>query len=206
MSFGLIFIFFVIIGLVIVLKFFISKSSSEGNRPSKELLPSAISPNDKLIIVTDIEVAEMERIISDICDSYNEVEYRVLPRLVQFSPKQFAIIFPHDISFQYFCFFVNYASYPIGFDEPFEVIAWASTKKGELWVTAELENKRVMLFISEDDKEHDNVHLTTADNEGFVIGFSSKNESLPTNRPLRDYLPPIYEYGELNHKNFKDFT
>jgi hypothetical protein len=62
---------------------------------------------------------------------YNKEAYQALPRMIRLSEREFAIVFPHDIGFEIYCYFINYLVYPMELKWKPDVIAWATTKPGE---------------------------------------------------------------------------
>ena len=69
--------------------------------------------------------------------------------------------------------------------------AWTSTKQNDNWMTNEIVNKNVMLFIPGDDQDYDNVYLTTSDNIGYKMGFALGEEKQKLNNPRQPYVEPI---------------
>ena len=86
-----------------------------------------------------------------------------------------------------------------------EVTGWTTTKSSDTWVTEKSSNKKVMLFISADDTEHDNVYMTTVDNIGYKLGFAIGEEKQLLNTPKKCYVSPGIEPLDLTNKEFEDF-
>jgi nitrogen fixation protein len=194
--------------LVYIIKAWIqSRSKPENNtsRPSNEHLPKHEKPNDKLVIVDDLSKAEMESILTEFCNLYNQQGFQALPRLYELNGRQFAIAFPFDMDFEMYCCFVNYVHYPLGLDKSFSVTAWVTTKQANGWITERTANKRVMLFIPEDDIERDNVFLTTEDNIGYKLGFAMGEEKQLLQTPKKSYLAPTIDIKALKEKKGQDF-
>ncbi len=93
----------------------------------------------------------------------------------------------------------------MGFDKSFNVTAWETTKQANGWITEKTANKKVMLFIPEDDKEHDNVFLTTDDNIGYKLGFAMGEEKQFLQTPKKKYLAPTIDIKTLTEKEAQDF-
>ena len=136
---------------------------------------------------------------------YNKESCQAQPRLVKLSEREFAIIFPYDIDFEIFCYFINYIEYPMELKWSADVTAWASAKSGDTWITEKIINKKLMFFIPEDDTEHDNVYITTHDNIGYKFGFAMGEEKQQLDTPKRRYAQPEIDISELPHKEFEDF-
>jgi len=178
---------------------------TDTTRPSNVHLPEQEVQNDKLVIVNNITHLEIDKILTGFCNMYNKKSFVVLLRLYELNERQFAITFPYDIEFQIFCFFVNYIRYPMWFNKSFEVIGWATTKSGEMWITEKSANKEVMLFIPNDDTEYDNVYLTTKDNIGYKLGFAVGHEKQLLKLPQKRFVKPSIENTELTGKEYKDY-
>ncbi|MGC3977769.1 MAG: hypothetical protein QM751_05980 [Paludibacteraceae bacterium] len=201
-----------IIGAILVLYFMWTKFKNQTNEPNKnttkpssEYLPKQEKQNDKLVFVDDITKTEIDRILTGFCNMYNEKSFKALPRLYKISERQFVIIFPFDIEFEILCYFVNYVRYPMGFNKSFDVKAWTTTRSGEIWITEKTANKKVMLFIPQDDTEHDNVYLTTSDNIGYKLGFAMGEEKQLLDTPKIKFIESKIEFGELKGKEFNDY-
>jgi len=178
---------------------------TDTTRPSNEHLPKQEKSNDKLVIVDNISKAEMDSILTGFCNIYNKESFQAQPRLYKLSERQFAITFPFDIEFEIYCYFVNYVHYPMGFDKSFDVTAWETTKQANGWITEKTANKKVMLFIPEDDNEHDNVFLTTDDDIGYKLGFAMGDEKLLLQSPKKKYFAPTIDIKILTEKEAQDF-
>ena len=190
---------------LIWVKFKSPQADKETTQLSQEYLPTQEKQNDKLVIVSDISDADLQRILTDFCSLQNKKKYQVQPRLTKISEKEFVITFPFDIEFDIFCYFVNYVHYPMGFDKSFNIIAWTTTKSGDTWITEKSADRKVMLFIPSDDKEYDNVFMTTADNIGFKLGFALGEERQLLDSPKKQFIMPTIDISEFANKEHKDF-
>lgn len=204
--------FLIIIGVVIlilIIKAFMigtkPKPDTDTTRPSDELLPKQEKQNEKLVIVDNISHTEIGSILTSFCNMYNKESFQAQPRLYKLSERQFAITFPFDIEFEIYCYFVNYVHYPMGFDKSFDITAWETTKQANGWITEKTANKKVMLFIPEDDNEHDNVFMTTKDNIGYKLGFAMGEEKQLLQTPKMKYFPPTIDKQTLNEMQSEDF-
>jgi hypothetical protein len=169
------------------------------NKPSKE------KPNNKLVIVENISKTEIDSVLNKFCTMYNKEKNQAKPRLYKLNESQFAITFPFDIEFEIFCYFVNYVHYPMGFDKSFSVTAWETTKQANSWIIDKTANKKVMLFIPEDDNERDNVFLTTEDNISYKVGFAIGQEKQLLQTPKKKYFAPTFDIKVLTEKEAQDF-
>mgnify|MGYP006186518259 FL=1 len=181
------------------------EADTDTTRPSNENLPTQEKPNDKLVIVDNISKTEIDSILTGFCNMYNKESFQAQPRLYKLSERQFAITFPYDIEFEIYCYFVNYVHYPMGFDKSFDVTAWETTGQANGWITEKTANKKIMLFIPEDDSEHDNVYLTTDDNIGYKLGFAIGEEKQPLQSAKKRYFAPKIDIRTLSEKEGQDF-
>lgn len=182
-----------------------TKADTDSTRPSNEHLPKQENANDKLVIINNISKAEMDSILTGFCNMYNKEMLQAQPRLHKLNERQFAITFPFDIEFEIYCYFVNYVHYPMGFDKSFSVTAWETTKQANGWIAENTANKKVMLFIPEDDNEHDNVFLTTEDNIGYKLGFAMGEEKQLLQTPKKTYFAPTIDIETLTEEDAQDF-
>lgn len=181
------------------------KPDTDTKRPQENLFPTNKVPNDKLVIVEDINENDIKKILQEFCNLYNKEIFEAIPRLTKLSDNKFAITFPYDIDFQIYCYFINYVNYPMGFDRHFKAIGWATTKPSDTWITEKSVNKNVMLYVSDFDKEYDNVFLTTSDNIGYKLGFAMGEEKQLLNRPEKSYVKQPISTHELDGKPYTEF-
>ena len=175
-------------------------------RPLENIIQINKVANDKLVIVEYISENHIKRILQDFCTACNEETYTAIPRLTKLSDRKFAIIFPYDVDFETYCYFINYVNYPIGFDRHFKTTGWATTKSTDAWTTEKSVNKKVMLYVSDFDTEYDNVLLTTSDNIGYKLGFAIGEEKQLLNSPEKKYVPPPVNTSELDRNKGIEFN
>jgi len=198
-----------VIGLILMIKGFIkSKSNPKDNsRPPIERKPKPgqeIS-NDKLVVVKGVSYEDLKIAITDFCNLYNQEEYAVLPRLVTISNLEFVTTFPFDIKFEHYCFFINYIKYPMELKYNCDITGWATTKSNDKWITEKSANKKVMLFIPEDDDKYDNVFMTTDDNIGYMLGFGMKEGKQLPDDPNKKFVPQAFDIKDILGKPSEDF-
>jgi len=178
---------------------------TDTRRPTENIFPTNKIANDKIVIIEDVSENDINKILQEFCNSYNKETYQAIPRLTKLSDKKFAVTFPYDIKFEIFCFFINYVNYPMGFDRHFKTIGWTTTKSTDIWITEKSVNKNVMLFVSDNDTEYDNVFLTTSDNIGYKLGFAMGEEKQLLNRPEKSYIKQPIDFSEIETKQHIDF-
>ncbi|HEY8930057.1 MAG TPA: hypothetical protein VIM55_12740 [Mucilaginibacter sp.] len=192
--------------IALVMKVFSSKKPAQiTSRPSDAKLPTTLIDNDKIIVVNNVAHDDIRKALIGLCNSYNQETFSTLPRLWQLLPNSFAITFPYNIDFAGFCFAVNFLEYPADIKWNAKVRGWATMKLGDDWVTGKSANKHVMLFIAANDKEYDNVFITTEDGIGYKFGFAAGEEKQLLSQPNEIYEHPWVEQDALNGLNYEDF-
>jgi hypothetical protein len=185
-----------IIGGILVVAFILKSCISNNNsknesRPKNAEIPTEKIQNDKIVLFENVKSEDLKNAIQKFCNNYNQEGLRALPLLTILSENKFVVTFPYDTDFATYCYFVNYMYYPNDiFHKPI-IKAWTSTKQNDDWMTNEIVNKKVMLFIPSDDKDYDNVYLTTSDNIGYKMGFAMGEEKQKLNNPRQTYIEPI---------------
>ena len=203
----LLIIVIVIVVIVVVVKTRLSGNNiaSNNSRPVNTSPPIEEIANDKIIVVNNVNHEDIRKALTEFCNIYNKKEYAATPRLWQLSTDSFAVTFPYDIDFVTYCFAVNFLKYPMNIKWQAQVRAWATTKTGDEWITDKSVNKQVMLFLASDDKEYDNVLLTTQDNIGYKLGFAGGKETQLLNSPKESFIAPSVPAISLSAKAHEDF-
>ena len=193
-----------IIGGIIVVGFILKSCISNNNsknesRPINTEMPTEKIKNDKIVLIENVKLEDFKNVLQKFCNNYNQENLRALPLLTILSENKFVVTFPYDTDFATYCFFVNYMYYPNDIIYKPTIKAWTSTKQSDDWMTNDIANKKVMLYIPSDDKDYDNVYLTTFDNIGYKMGFAMGEEKQKLNNPRQSYVEPI-KLEELNGK------
>ncbi|HTE24042.1 hypothetical protein [Flavitalea sp.] len=178
---------------------------SDSARPSQLLLPTETRQNDKLVIVKDVAYMDIKKVLIGFCNMYNKDNYLAIPRLIKLMERQFAIVFPYDIDFQTYCYFINYLEFPLELERSLDVTGWATVNGSEPGVIPGIKGKKIMLFIPTLDTEHDNVYVTTDNNMGFKLGFAVGKQIQLPGMPEKRYSSPAYIITELQDKEFEEF-
>lgn len=185
----------IIIGVIIValfLKSCVSNNNSKNeNRPIYKELPKDKITNDKIVLIENVSLEDLKKAIQQFCNNYNQEDYRALPLLTIVSENKFVVTFPYDIDFVTYCFFVNYMYYPNDISYKPTIKAWTTTKATDQWIKDDIANKKVMLYIPADDKDFDNVYLTTSNNVGYKMGFAMGEESQKLDAPKQKYSEQV---------------
>ena len=154
------------------------KDTSRQNIPEQKKLVQ----NDKIIIVDGAKYEDIKKATLQFCNIYNKQNLVAIVKLTKISENLSVLTFPYDIDFGTFCFLINYLYYPNEIFYQADIKAWATTKPNDDFISKENQNKYSMIFIPRDDKEYDNVYMTTKENKGFKLGFAVgglKNLSSP---------------------------
>lgn len=192
--------------IVIVIKACVSgnKLQNDPSRPNVEK-PALKKPNDKIIVVNNAVHNDIKKALTEFCNIYNKNDYAALPRLWQLSANKFVITFPYDIDFQTYCFAVNFLNYPIDIKWNAKVYAWCTAHETDQWITEKSANKTIMLYLAVDDKEYDNVFLTTQDNIGYKLGFAMGHETQLLSIPKEMYTVSTVNAESLKDMKYEDF-
>jgi hypothetical protein len=86
-----------------------------------------------------------------------------------------------------------------------KVKAWATSKTTDKWITDKSAGKKVMLFLADDDREYDNVFLTTEDNIGYKLGFAMGEEKQLLAAPKQFFRNQQVSVDNLRDRNYEDF-
>ncbi|MES2616372.1 MAG: hypothetical protein V4613_00750 [Bacteroidota bacterium] len=158
-----------VIGIILVT---LSKSSKGGKvklskpkprRPLPEITPVE---NDKIIIIEHTTLEQVKATTLEFCDIYNSETYKCITKLTGINENKIALTFPTDIELEIFFFLVNFLdSYKLG-----QVTGLAKVGPKEL--NKSFAGKHVMVYVPANDKEGDNVYLTSEDGLGYKYGFS----------------------------------
>jgi hypothetical protein len=162
------------------------------------------APNNKIVMIRGVAYESVRKAIKSFCKQYNKKSTEVQPRLYKLPSEECAITFPYDLDFETFCYFVNFLKYPIGVKYESIVTAWTNINHTYQEIPENMENKKVMLFIPEDDKEYDHVFLTTEDNIVYKFSFSA-GYSQPSESPKNKFIPPPFEMENLTDFYAEDF-
>jgi hypothetical protein len=201
----------VVIAAVLIFKFGLTPSSKNlenKNRPNNLEKPKNQVLNDKLIIVKNLKLEYLQKAIEQFCDLSNQERLIAQLRLTILGD-QSVLTFPYDIEFEQFCYLINYIKYAhelsLKADYKPEIKGWCNTKSGDAWMTDEILNKDVLLYIPDWDREYDNVYLTTNDGLGFKMGFALGYEHKKLDEPVMKFEKMPIDLNMLKDKEAIDF-
>lgn len=197
---------FLIICCLVVISLIIKACNSPiDNGQNNTSTPTVVSPpskvdNYKIVVIKGANYNDIKKAVQQFCDIYNQQDYAAIPSLTKIADSEFVITFPHGLTFDIFCFFVNYMYYPNNIFYKADIKAWATTKPTDTWITEKSANKKVMLYIPADDDEHDNVYLTTQDNIGYKLGFAVGHEKQLLDNPKEKYVDQPIIFNDIQGK------
>lgn len=191
--------------IIVVFKACISTDqlAKDVSRPSLDKKPTTEKSNDKMIVIKNVKHSQLKMALNAFCNIYNKDDFAALPRLYQLQDDTFAIIFPFDTDIDTFCFAVNFLKYPINIKWQADVHGWTTIKESDGFMIDNLTNKLSMIYLDKEDKEYDNVFLTSKDGTGYKIPFTNvKPKILPM--PIENFKYPTIKLEDLNNLAFED--
>ena len=194
-----------VVGLIIKAWLSSSNSANDVSRPLNLEKPTTPKDNDKIIVVNHANHEDIKKALTEFCNLYNKNHYAAMPRLQQLSPDSFVVTFPFDTDFATFCFAVNFMKYPIDIKWKADVKGWTTTRPGDDWITDENANKKIMLFLDPNDKEYDNVFISTDENVVYKLSFAGRRAKPSPTTPESVYHAPTIHFNEIENIAHEDF-
>jgi|TARA_B110000902_G_C14068537_1_gene498367 hypothetical protein len=203
-------IIIVVIAFVIIIAMFFLRQKTENiSNEGKAFKEGNLIQltNDKIVVVKNLKQEYLEKAIEQFLD-LNKGGNPIKPKITIFDDK-LIITFPYDVEFDALCYFINYLEYAHDLslkpDYKPEIYGWYKTKSGDEWMTKEIVNKEVLIFIPETDDEYDNVYLTTEDNLGFKMGFALGYEHEKLAKPVISYMKRPIQKSDLENLKSIDY-
>lgn len=135
---------------------------------------------ENFIIVENVNERELESILMDLANLYADTEF---VNGIQFYRKKdkydsFLILFSNQPDFERFNYFVNYIKYPAEY-EKFSPFIRGFYKTSDIKQNSEFNiGEWIMVYISINDKEYDNVNLVNEKNDNYLYDFGGKIKKL----------------------------
>ena len=150
-----------------------------GAGPEPASIPNfTLNPqNDKVILVKGWNEAEIQKIIHDFIETYKNdgyPAYTIEPH--KQSENLYQLTFPQDIHPLLLAFLVNYIAYPFGLDfKNRSIIVGGKTKLNAEFedIDSSLVGKKAILYIPENDQNHDVVYMQTESGINLLMSFDS---------------------------------
>jgi len=87
--------------------------------------------------------------------------------------ERYLIVADKRLNNEKFNYLINYLRYPEGIEYNISVEGYATVRDEKIY-PQNLLNKKILVYLSDNDKEYDNVFVTTEDNETYKIDFNGK--------------------------------
>jgi hypothetical protein len=132
--------------------------------------------NDKVILVQGWNEAEIRKIIHDFTETYKSdgyPAYTIEPH--KQSENLYRLTLPQDIHPQLFTFLVNYLAYPFNLDlrnRSLIVGGKTTLSSGFEGIDSSLVGKKAILYLPENDQDHDVVYLQTESGINLANSFT----------------------------------
>ncbi|MDD4971980.1 MAG: hypothetical protein PHT07_21345 [Paludibacter sp.] len=129
---------------------------------------------DNLIVIKGGSHSDIKKALQQWIELYStDLETDIKFELYNTGQKNHLIVVDKRLNNEKFNFLVNYLCYPEEIECKISIEGYTTAKKEKLYPENIL-NKRLIIYISENDKEYDNVFVTTEDNETYKVDFSGK--------------------------------
>ncbi|HLP49479.1 MAG TPA: hypothetical protein VK154_01205 [Chitinophagales bacterium] len=133
------------------------------------------------ILVSNVQQRDIETAVANMAVMHADNGYTKSIEIYRYPVKGlFLLLFPFPPDFEWFQYIVNYLKYPEGVTYNADVRGYWTLKKGDGALSEHI-GKRVMLYVSDNDKEYDNVALVTDDKLTYRLDFSGIVTLLPAN-------------------------
>jgi len=163
--------------------------------------PTNLVPNDKLVIVQSVALTDLKQAVQQFCKLYNAHDFAALPQLHVYEQGN-VIRFPFDISFEVFCYFINYLNYPevLGEKPDYQpnvkgycIVLDVGGKVGKA-----LKGQAVMMYcdFELESEAHDSVFVTTEAGESYMLGFAMGEEL----RKWKEVILPYKQAAEFGQE------
>ena len=130
--------------------------------------------NDNLIIIKGGSHNYIKKALKQWIELYsNDLVTDIKFELYKTGQESHLIVADKRLNNEKFNFLVNYLRYPEGIDYKICIDGYITAIDTKLFPKSLL-NKNLLIYISEDDKEFDNVFAATEDNEVYKIDFGGK--------------------------------
>jgi len=153
---------------------------------------------EKFIIIKDCTKDELKTILNDwLVMDVEGFKSKLVFEIAEIKPNVFILKIDKSIDDTDFFYLVNYFAYPIDFTKTFEVAGYATATKHKT-----LQNKKIYVFLNEQDTEYDNVWVTTEDNVTYKFDFGGKFKKMNYENEYKaldiSNLSIIYEQITIN--------
>jgi hypothetical protein len=102
-----------------------------------------------------------------------DLESNIKFELYKIGQENYLIAADKRLNNEKFNFLINYLRYPEGINYNISIEGYSTVRDEKLY-PKNLLNKKIIVYVPDNDKEYDNVFVTTEDNETFKIDFGGK--------------------------------
>lgn len=141
---------------------------------------------ENFIIVENVNERELESILMNLANLYADTEFVNGIQFYRKKDKQdsFLILFSNQPDFVRFNYFVNYIKYPTEY-EKFSPFLRGYFKTSNIKEKSEFNvGEWIMVYVSRNDKEYDNVNFVNAKNENYLYDFGGKIKKLKSKEEI----------------------
>lgn len=146
------------------------------SRPSEMRMPTKKVPNDKVILVRKASYDDLKQVITEFCNNYNQRRAPLVVELKKLSFNEYAIVFPYNVQFNTFLYFLYNIYYPKNVMYTPEIATWATAPAGDPWIAPELANKKLLIYIPQGEQTK-TVYMTAQDGSAWQMGFAFKAQN-----------------------------
>ncbi|WP_215937227.1 hypothetical protein [Winogradskyella psychrotolerans] len=136
--------------------------------------------SENFIIVENVNQKELESILMDLANLYSDTEFA---NGIQLYRKKnhydsFLILFSNQPDFKRFNFFINYIQYPVEHKQ-FSPYLRGFYKTSDIHPSTEFNvGNWIMVYVSKNDNEYDNVSLVNEKDDNYLYDFGGKIKKL----------------------------
>ncbi|MFL9845501.1 hypothetical protein [Flavobacterium rhizosphaerae] len=136
--------------------------------------------NSNHIVVKNINEDDLQNILMNIANLYSDTEYVDGIQLYREKQKydSFLILFTNQPDFERFNYFTNYIKYPEGYENLSHSVRGffkvSDVRKQYDFNVGEW----LMVYVSKNDKEYDNVNIVNCENKTYLFDFGGKIKKL----------------------------
>lgn len=161
--------------------------------------------NDKLIIIQSGSIANARLALSRFNEMYRLDDDGIQLHLRDLGEDKLAVTFPGNISFDIFCFAINFLQYPTDLKWSAQITGWATIYTGDDWVIPEIAGEQAMFYLPQNDTEYDMVLMTTSQNAMYQISFARSKAKLMPEYPEQIYRKPPVKLKDVAATQFEVF-
>jgi hypothetical protein len=150
---------------------------------------------DNLIIIKGGSYNDIKKALRQWIEIYSEdVETDIKFELYKTELESYIIIVDKRLNNEKFNFLVNYLYFPEGIEYKVNIEGFTTALDRKLY-PKDILNKKILVYIPDNNTEYDNVYVATNDNEVYKIDFDNKVTKI---NETRVYLFPEIDFESLS--------